>query len=132
MVQQLLDAEPAPIAPPPGAATKAAVAVAPITQFSAADTATLLWALAKLQLQLPSSLERRFWPAVLRHVSSGAVIAQLTPRDTALLAWSLLQLQAPMPAGWFQGWLDAQAAAIPGKVAVTSHALFDFMHPLIP
>jgi hypothetical protein len=86
--------EPAAAPEPGSAALAAAAAAVPISQFTAWQLATFLWASAKLGLQVPTPA----WPTIMDqicHVSSA-----MSPRDTSLTLWSLARLKPPVAVGW--------------------------------
>lgn len=72
----------------------ATAAAAPISTFTAWQLCTLLWATAKLGLQV---LEPA-WPALLAQACQ--VSSSMSPRDTSLTLWALARLKPPLAVGW--------------------------------
>jgi hypothetical protein len=99
----LLTASPAETAAGPGwyddaeqqdAQPAAAAAAAPISSFTAWQLCTLLWATAKLGLQVPEPA----WPPLLAQAQQ--VSSSMSPRDTSLTLWALARLKPPVAVGW--------------------------------
>lgn len=73
---------------------QATAAAAPINSFTAWQLCTLLWAAAKLGLQVPEPA----WPALLAQACQ--VSSSMSPRDTSLTLWALARLKPPLAVGW--------------------------------